>query len=132
MRTRATAVLLLVAASFGCANSEDVTRLTAIDRALDRGQYERVIREATEYLEDYPNSYLCWNLLGWGYLKTEHLEEAEQCFDTVLRINDRWDNAYVGKGVLYRKTDELDKARESYAKAISLAPDNAEAFRVSW
>jgi tetratricopeptide (TPR) repeat protein len=128
LKAKTLLILFLGVLLFGCSESEDTKRLLSIDHKMNNGQYDIVIREGQKYVQDYPNSFKGWNQLGWAYLKTDQLQEAEQCFNRSININDSWDNAYVGRGGLYRKMGKLHEARINYQKAISLLPDNAEAF----
>jgi len=121
-------IFFLTTIFFGCVKSEDTNKLISIDRKINGGQYDYAIEEGEKYVQDYPGSYKGWNLLGWAYLKTDQLNKADQCFSKSISINDKWDNAYVGKGALYRKLNRLDEAKENYLKAISIVPRNAEAF----
>ncbi len=121
--------LVLVFSLPGCSRKkEDLAAIRAMDRDLTAGRHDEVIRRCREHLERYPRSFRGWNLMGWAFAKKDHLEEAERCFDMALECNARWDNAYIGKGVIHRKRGDLDKAKECYLKAISLVPDNAEAY----
>jgi tetratricopeptide (TPR) repeat protein len=123
--------LLLVAS--GCKNRsdadvDDMPRLTQIDRAFLNRDFDSALPQALNYVEDYPRSCQGWSLLGWIYLETDEHEKANDCFDKSLNINPKWDNAYVAKGVMYRKDGDNERARQSYLKAISIVPDNAEAY----
>ena len=127
------ALLLSLAVLAGCtdsvgAASEDLRSLERIDQRITNGDFDYALAEATKYVEEYPRSFKGWGLLGWVYLKTNELEKAQECFDKSLGINPRWDNAHVGKGATYRKAGDNDNARKSYLKAISILPDNAEAY----
>jgi len=128
MKARLVLVLFLGAIMLGCSGSEDNRKLMEIDRLMNSGQYAPAVQKSEKYVQDYPESYKGWTILGWAYLKNDQSEKAEECFDKAISINDKWDNSYVGKGVLYRQQGKLDQARESYLKATSLLPDNAEAF----
>ncbi|MBU1109950.1 MAG: tetratricopeptide repeat protein [Candidatus Riflebacteria bacterium] len=128
MRTKVIAILLIGIVLLGCSSTDDAKRLVQIDRKLNSGQFENVIQESKEYLQKYPDSCRGWNILGWAYLNSNNLEDAEKSFDKAIAIDKKWDNAYVGKGVMYRKMGQLDKARQNYLQAVSLVPDNAEAF----
>jgi len=107
---------------------DDEARLERIDRNMNSGEFDVGLSEAKQYVQDFPRSYRCWSLLGWGYLKTDQLDEARESFEKSLSINPRWDNAYVGQGAMYRKLGENDQARKAYLEAIRLVPDNAEAY----
>lgn len=120
--------LIALAGCTALNKANESVRLQKIDRSFTRGEIDYALTEATKFVQDYPRSHQGWNLLGWIYLKKDDLRNAEECFDKALSINSRWDNAHVGKGAMYRKLGDNAKARESYLKAISMAPDNAEAY----
>jgi len=110
------------------ANQDNIQQLQEIDSRFNNAEYDYVIQELKIYLDKYPESYKGWNLLGWAYLKNDQLEQAEQSFNNSIGINAEWDNSYVGKGALYRKLGDLDKANQSYQQVLSLFPENAEAY----
>lgn len=102
--------------------------LRTLDSMFRNGEYEATIENAEDFVKKYPVSYKGWNLLGWAYLKTGNFEKAEESFNESIKINDKWDNVYVGKGILYRKMGLLEKAKENYLISISIESDNPEAF----
>ncbi len=108
--------------------SDDLQRVELMDQRFNAGDFEYVVEEGTKYVQEYPNSLQGWSLLGWGCVKTDDFERAQQCFDKTLELNPKWDNAFVGKGVIFRKQGDNENARKSYLQAIALVPDNAEAF----
>lgn len=117
----------------GCKNfadraGGDLRRLERIDRRLNDGDLDYALAEGTKFVEEHPRSHQGWNLLGWIHLKMDEPDKARECFDKALSINPRWDNAYVGKGAMYRKLGDNVNARKSYLEAINIDPDNAEAY----
>ncbi len=128
MKTNIVLVLVLGVIMLGCSGSEDSSKLIEIDRLMNSGQYAPAVQKSEKYVQDYPESYKGWAILGWACLKNDQSQKAEECFDKSISLNEKWDNAYVGKGVLFRRQGKLDLARQSYLKATSLVPDNAEAF----
>lgn len=128
MNLRVVCACVLAACALGCSEPDEAERLAELDRGILRGDYEHVIQEAGKYVREHPDSYRGWNTLGWAYVKSGQVEKADECFDTSIRINDQWDNAYVGKGVVCRKTDRPDEARQWYLKAIEREPDNPQAL----
>lgn len=131
MRTLSTLLLLLIVFT-GCdqltSTSEDLPRLMAIDKRLANGDYDYALTAAKKYVDEYPDSFNGWSVLGWAHLKSDELEHAKSCFEKSIAINPDWDNAYVGKGVMYRKMGQHDLARESYLAAIQILPENPEAY----
>lgn len=118
--------LVTLFALVGCSDEE--ARLQKLDAKLNRGEYDSVIEEMQDFLKDHPKSAKGHVLLGWAYAKTDQLEKGEQHFDKALALDPKWDNAYVGKGVIARTRGDLGAARNCYLKAIDLVPENAEAF----
>jgi len=106
----------------------DMERLEEINDQYNRDESEAALKEAKKYVKDFPDSCEGWCLMGWIYLDFDKYDKAEECFDKCLEIDENWDNAYVGKGSMYRGMGENQKARSAYRKAIDILPDNAEAY----
>ena len=122
------AAIVLLAALAGCARSNDMARIEAIDAKMERDPVG-AIREAEQYLAEYPDSAVGWRVLGWARLKSDTDDEAARAaFERSLELDPKADNTYVGLGAYYRRADDLDKASEMYAKAIDLDPENPAAY----
>ena len=122
----ATALLVALA---GCARSNDIPRIEAIDAQMKRDP-AGALQQAEQYVAEYPKSALGWRLLGWARISIDTDDEgARDAFDQALALDPKDSNSYVGLGVYYRRLDDLDKASEMYSKAIDLAPDDPEAGR---
>jgi tetratricopeptide (TPR) repeat protein len=107
---------------------DDPAAITRFESMLDEGAYVQMIEELPPYLEQYPNSYRGQHVLGWAYTYTDRFDEAMTAFERALVLNPKWDNSYVGQGVVWRERGELDKAVAAYRKAIDIAPDYPEAY----
>jgi tetratricopeptide (TPR) repeat protein len=121
----AIAIMLVM---IGCSKIQEHSDILSLDQKFNEGKYEQVIEAGEKHVQQFPNSYKGWNLLGWAYFKTDHLEKAKACFDQSIEVNPKSDNAHVGLGALHRKNNRLDLARQSYHTAISIEPENPEAF----
>jgi len=104
------------------------TKILALNELYDQGDFEGVIEEANDYLDTHPNAYMVLSQLGWAHLKIHELDKADMYFNRAITIEPTWDNAYVGLGVLCREKGDTEGARKNYLKAISIVPDNAEAY----
>jgi Flp pilus assembly protein TadD len=121
------ATVLLVALA-GCARSNDMSRLEAIDAQIPSDP-AGAIAQAEQYVAEYPKSPLGWRVLGWARFKTKTDDEgAHAAFEQALALDPKDANSYVGLGAYHRRLDDLDTASEMYAKAIELAPDEPEAY----
>lgn len=106
---------------------DDAAAIDRFDSMLDQGAHVQLIEELPLYLEKYPNSYKGYNQLGWAYARSDRLDEATAAFERAAELNPKWDNAYVGQGVVWRKRGDLDKAVAAYEKALEINPNAAEA-----
>ncbi len=106
----------------------DLPRIKAIDARFNEGDYEYALKETLKYTTDYPDCEQGWCLLGWSYVKLDNLEPASDSFNKAITLNPKFDNAFVGLGVLRRKAGDLEGARQAYTEATRILPENAEAF----
>jgi Flp pilus assembly protein TadD len=56
------------------------------------------------------------------------LDEASRCFDQAITLNPKADNAYVGKGSVARKRNDIPAARAQYTKALEILPNDPQAL----
>lgn len=109
-------------------SEEAYSRLETIDARFNAGDFEYAEREGQRFVDEHPDSFQGWLLMGWVYSKTDRLDQAQECFEKSIALNPKSDNAYVGIGVIHRKRGDPDAARTAYLKAIEMLPDNAEAY----
>lgn len=129
-------ILLLVMSALllaGCkkplvAASDDQKRLEQIDARFQGGDIAGAEEDLKKYTADYPKSGAALNLMGWVHLKKDEYENAGKYFDQALEVDPNWENAYVGKGAMYRELGDNERARKSYLQAIRMKPDNGEAY----
>lgn len=121
-------VFVFLSGCTGGVSEDDQDRLLKINDGLLERDFEYAVPEAEAYTRDYPESPSGWCLLGWIYAKSDSLQEAQTCFDKTIALDAEWDNAYVGKGVVFRKLGDNKNAKRCYLKAIEIYPENAEAF----
>jgi tetratricopeptide (TPR) repeat protein len=108
--------------------SDDPLAIKRFESMLTQGANVELIEQLPPYLEKYPNSYQGHFLLGWAYSRSDRFDEAMAAFEHAIEINPKFDNAYVGQGVVWRERGDLDKAVASYQKALELNPKAAEAY----
>lgn len=70
----------------------------------------------------YPSSETFYSL-AHCCLGMESLEEAEQYFDKVIRMEPGSENGYYGLGMTYAKKEEYENAIKQFEKALEINPD---------
>lgn len=75
------------------------------------------IQKAIESRPDYP---LAYNQLGYAMMELEKYKQAEEAFDTYIKLAPDIANPYDSKGDFYMKTGQYEKAYESYMKAYEI------------
>ncbi len=69
------------------------------------------------------------NLLGAIYTDEQDYEAARGEFETILKKNQNYADAYYGLGVIYEKQGDLVKARAEWRKALRIQPNHPDAFK---
>jgi tetratricopeptide (TPR) repeat protein len=116
----------LLVALAGCASSNDIDRINAIDARIQRDE-PGTIEQAEQYLVEYPQSAVGWRTLGWARVKRDP-EGARAAFDHALALDAEDANTYVGLGVYYRSVGNIDKAAEMHTTAIRLDPNDPDGY----
>ena len=66
---------------------------------------------------------------GIGAMRKERWQESRGLFETAIRNYPQFDLAYDRLGVVQIQLNETELARQSFAKAVEINPDFAEAYR---
>ncbi|MEG1732332.1 MAG: tetratricopeptide repeat protein, partial [Longicatena sp.] len=84
------------------------------------GKFEEAIVLYHKAIELESNQVEYVSMLGWCYVRTNHLNEAGQYLDKAIELGrcDGWIYSVVGE--LYKKQNKLSKALEAYQKALKL------------
>lgn len=73
-------------------------------------------------IDDCPDYSLAYNQLGYALMDLDRFEEAEEAFDTYIKMSPNTANPYDSKGDFYMTTKQFDLAYESYMKAYEIDP----------
>jgi len=68
------------------------------------------------------------NNIGNIYFKTKNYRKAIEEYNTAIKMDPKYPQAYFNLGLLYKTINDLDKAVYYYQKAIELAPETAEYY----
>ena len=103
----------------------------AIDQLVhlyNQRQFSVVIEQAQEITNQYPETFIVWNILGTSAAQTGMLDLAINAFKNVIELNPNYAQAHNNMGLTLKEQGKLDEAIEAYKRSISLNPDYAEAF----
>ena len=93
-----------------------------------RGQYERVIADATEALRLTPRDVALFNLRGSAYFDKGEYDIAIADFDDALRLGGASGIVYHNRGNAFRRKGDYARAIADYDSAIRLSPKEAHAW----
>jgi tetratricopeptide (TPR) repeat protein len=74
-------------------------------------------------LESTPDSLVGHGGLGMAYLKRGMLNEAQQEFETAIKLYPDHAKSYYNLGVVYHQKGDLKKAMENFKRSVKLNPD---------
>ena len=103
----------------------------ALDQLINlynQGQLAVVVEQANTIKEQYPGSFVVWNVLGAANKRLGRVQAASEAFKKALSLKPDYADAYNNLGVILKDQGELEEAISSYNKALSLKPDYAEAY----
>ncbi len=77
----------------------------------------------SQTVQSSPNSLVAHAGLGMAYLKRGMLNEAQQEFETAIRIYPKHAKSYYNLGLVYHQKGHLKKAMENYNRSVAINPD---------
>ncbi|XP_028748236.2 protein O-mannosyl-transferase TMTC1 isoform X4 [Peromyscus leucopus] len=96
------------------------------------GQTKEAEKMTSHIVSEEPRCLECYRLLSAIYSKQEHHEKALEAIDRALQLKPRdpkvISELFFTKGNQLREQNLLDKAFESYEAAVTLDPDQAQAW----
>jgi len=93
----------------------------------NRGQLTAVVLHAQALIEQYPDAFIIWNILGAAHKRLGKTFEASEAFEKVIEINPDYVDGHSNLGVTLQEQGKLDESIMSFKKALSLKPDYTEA-----
>ena len=97
-------------------------------KLYNQGQFLTVVEQAQALTEQYPETFIVWNILGASTAKIGKQDEAIEFYNKSIALKPDYAEAYGNMGNTLQEQGKLDEAIEAYNKAISLKPDYAEAY----
>lgn len=94
---------------------------------FESGQINLLITKAKTVLNQYPDAFVIWNILGVAYKKSHKLLDAEMAFQKVIKLEPQFAEGYNNYGVTLQALRKFDAALKSYKTAVQLKPTYVEA-----
>ncbi len=94
------------------------------------GSHQKAIEKIKKAIQITSDIAIFHNNLGMVYDSIKKEEESAECFKKALKINSRYDKAYLAHynlGIFHKDKGEINEALNHYNKSIELNPDFAEA-----
>ena len=105
-------------------SDETLNQLIAL---YNKGQIRTVTQECDRLTQEFPQSFLLWNLLGAANNAQGKLEEAIAAHNTALLIKPDFAEAHNNIGAAFQSQGKFEEASAAYNKALLIKPDYARA-----
>ena len=102
--------------------------LDSLINQYSSGLLSDTVIKAQILLQNYPESFLIWNILGAARKGLGKVHEAQEAFRRATQINPRYADAHYNLGIILQDLGNLDKAIEAYQRAVQIKPDYADAL----
>ena len=104
---------------------EEIDELIAY---LNQDKFLNLTNKADAMIEQYPNSFLIYNILGLALHRQKKSKEALLMFKKAITIEPNFVDAFYNTGNVLQSENQLNDAIKFYDKALSLDPKNLHAF----
>jgi len=92
-------------------------------------KFEQVLKQTTLLTKQYPKSFMLWNLAGACNLSLSRYQKASISFQKAIAINPKHPDSYNNLGLVFQKTNSLEKSVKQFERALELKPDFVEAIQ---
>lgn len=117
--------------NFSEKNDQDSSFEKAINQLrqfYNNGEYSVVIKKGQEFIKEYPDSWMIWNILGAANLQLNQNENAAEALNNVIELNPNYEIGFNNLGIALKEQFKFDEAIQAFKKCISLQPDYAIAY----
>ena len=93
-----------------------------------KDQYQETLNKSYQLLEQFPNSFNLYNIIGAANKGLGLLEEAVKAYNKALSIKQNCADAHYNMGNAFREQGKLDEAMQAYNRVLSIEPDYVVAY----
>ena len=94
----------------------------------NEGKLIQVVKQALILIEQYPNSFIVWNLLGAAYKGGGDHDAAMNAFKKVIDLNPSYAAGYNNLGIILKNNGKFEQSIEAFDQALVINPDYPEAL----
>ena len=102
--------------------------LNQLINLYNQGKYSIIVEQAQALSNQYPSSFMVWNLLGLSANQIGMFDQAILAFEKVISIKPDHAEAYCNMGITFYYQGFLNEAILAFKKAISLNSNYVEAY----
>ena len=102
----------------------------AIDHLLEmykRGNFCSTVEQARALIQQFPEAFVVWNVLGAALQQLGRDSEALGAFKHTTNLNPNFADGFNNFGFLLQNQGKLEQAIDAYVKAISIKSTHADA-----
>ena len=91
---------------------------------FNQGHFEKALNDIENIIIDFPNSALCYNILGAIQLEMKHFEKASISFKKAISLRKNYSHAINNLGLTYYK--------KSYEKQYVISNKLLNLTKITW
>ncbi|MBD2776396.1 tetratricopeptide repeat protein [Iningainema tapete] len=110
-------------------NSNNIeTLLNQAEEYLEKGNYDKVVENCNNVLEQDKNNYGAYIMRGLAYTQLEQYQPAVKDFNQAINIEPKSYYSYFGRGFARFHLKEYEQSLADFNQTIKLEPDFAHAY----
>lgn len=101
-------------------------QIEALIGLYNEGRFQDLVERAQAVINQFPSSFIAWNIHAAGHQALGHFAEAEQGFRRAAELNPAFVDAYNNLGNALKFQGKFDEAMAAFRRALEIAPQAAE------
>ena len=94
----------------------------------NEGQFLLVVKHCQKLINQFPDTFIIWNILGGANKELGRVEQAEKAFMRAVKLNPAYADGFNNLGAALQQQGKLEEALIAYSKALSIKPFYAEPY----
>ena len=116
----------LTAQAAGSSSSTPSVSIGEVKRFVDRGEWQKAIVRAYQYLDDNPRSADAYNYIGYSHRQKGEYAKAQEAYDEALNIDPNHVGAHEYYGELHIKLGDMASAEKHLGMLTKICGNCAE------